>query len=69
MQAVHRAVAELFTLGASLEGKISGEHGIGHFKRPHLDKCATPEFLAAMRSVKQALDPADVLNPGKLFAP
>ena len=50
-----------------MEGTCSGEHGMGVAKK----KWATEEFgpgaLAAMRTVKQAFDPLNILNPGKIF--
>jgi FAD/FMN-containing dehydrogenase len=50
-------------------GSISAEHGIGTLKRAFLDKSRTAEELAAMRVIKQALDPANILNPGKILMP
>ncbi|WP_034921151.1 FAD-binding oxidoreductase [Erythrobacter sp. SD-21] len=47
-------------------GSISAEHGIGQVKRDELGRLGGPVALAVMRSVKQALDPRGLLNPGKL---
>lgn len=47
-------------------GSISAEHGIGQMKRDELARLGDPVALAMMRSVKQALDPKGILNPGKL---
>jgi FAD/FMN-containing dehydrogenase len=47
-------------------GSISAEHGIGQLKRDELARLGDPVSLALMRQVKQALDPAGMLNPGKL---
>ncbi|RXZ63970.1 FAD-binding oxidoreductase [Pelagerythrobacter rhizovicinus] len=47
-------------------GSISAEHGIGQMKRDELGRLGNPVALAMMRSVKQALDPHALLNPGKL---
>jgi len=47
-------------------GSISAEHGIGQMKRDELGRLGDPVSLAMMRAVKQALDPAGLLNPGKL---
>ena len=47
-------------------GSISAEHGIGQLKRDELARLGDPVALAMMRRVKAALDPAGLLNPGKL---
>ncbi|MDC0886941.1 FAD-binding oxidoreductase [Altererythrobacter sp.] len=47
-------------------GSISAEHGIGQMKRNELGRLGDPVALAMMRSVKNALDPHGLLNPGKL---
>jgi FAD/FMN-containing dehydrogenase len=47
-------------------GSISAEHGIGQMKIAELARLTDPVRLAMMRAVKQALDPAGLLNPGKL---
>ena len=48
-------------------GSISAEHGIGTLKRPYLHLSRSAEELALMRSLKQALDPKGILNPGKVI--
>lgn len=47
-------------------GSISAEHGIGQMKRDELARVGDPVQLQVMRTVKQALDPRGILNPGKL---
>jgi FAD/FMN-containing dehydrogenase len=47
-------------------GSISAEHGIGVLKRDDLARLGNPAKLAAMRAVKAALDPLNIMNPGKL---
>ncbi len=49
-------------------GSISAEHGIGQMKRDELARLGDPVQLAIMASVKRALDPQGLLNPGKLLA-
>ncbi|HEV2748285.1 MAG TPA: FAD-binding oxidoreductase [Allosphingosinicella sp.] len=47
-------------------GSISAEHGIGQMRIAELARLAEPARLAAMRAIKQALDPHGIMNPGKL---
>ena len=47
-------------------GSISAEHGIGQMKVDELGRLGDPVALATMRSIKHALDPLGILNPGKL---
>jgi glycolate oxidase len=63
----HSAERALFEGVIGLEGSISGEHGIGFAKAPYLSMELTAPTIAAMRAVKQALDPLGILNPGKIF--
>jgi FAD/FMN-containing dehydrogenase len=49
-------------------GVISAEHGIGLEKKAHLDISRTPEEIALMQTLKKALDPKNILNPGKVIS-
>lgn len=49
-------------------GSVSAEHGIGRLKVDDLRKYGDPVRMAAMASIKQALDPAGIMNPGVMFA-
>lgn len=51
----------------SFGGTVSAEHGIGLMKRDALQRMRSPAELSVMRSLKQALDPRDLLNPGKIL--
>jgi len=65
----HAALPEVFALTLALGGTLSGEHGIGLAKRDFMAQAFTPATLAAMRAIKQALDPDGILNPGKVLPP
>jgi glycolate oxidase len=67
MQAVHKAMDEMFTAAINLGGTLSGEHGIGLGKLPWMEKQHGPQAMNAMKAIKRALDPALILNPGKLI--
>jgi D-lactate dehydrogenase (cytochrome) len=58
-----KIVARALALG----GSCSGEHGIGIGKREFLEQEHGAETLAVMRSVKTAIDPRGIMNPGKIF--
>lgn len=63
----HACLAEVFALVMSLEGTLSGEHGIGMVKREFMPLAVEASTLALMRNVKAAFDPDGILNPGKLL--
>ena len=52
---------------AALGGSVSAEHGIGRLKVDDLERYGDPAKLAAMRRVKQALDPLGIMNPGAVL--
>lgn len=58
--------AQVYDLVTQWGGSISAEHGIGQMKVAELGRLGDPVALAMMRSVKAALDPQGLLNPGKL---
>ena len=57
----------VLTLVAELGGSISAEHGIGTAKKKWLHLNRSPAEIAAMRAIKQALDPHGILNPNVLL--
>jgi glycolate oxidase len=66
MARVHLAVDEIFAAALKFGGTLSGEHGIGLAKMKYLGNEIGDTGLDLMRSLKQALDPTNMLNPGKL---
>jgi FAD/FMN-containing dehydrogenase len=62
-----KADRDLFELVRQHRGSISAEHGVGLLKKPYLGYSRAPEELSALRAVKLALDPRNILNPGKIF--
>jgi glycolate oxidase len=62
-----RALTSLFELVNSLGGTISGEHGVGLIQKPYLDTVFRGANLRLMREIKQAFDPNNILNAGKIF--
>lgn len=67
MTRVEKAVAELFAVTIELGGTLSGEHGIGLMKAPFMKIEFRAEELRYYQAVKQAFDPQNILNPGKIF--
>jgi D-lactate dehydrogenase (cytochrome) len=50
-----------------MKGSISAEHGIGFFKREELTHYASPTKISLIRTIKQAIDPYNIMNPGKII--
>ncbi len=65
----HQAVCNRIVHDAAVAsgGTFSAEHGVGQLKMDDLQRYRSPVALAAMRSIKSALDPANLMNPGKIF--
>jgi glycolate oxidase len=61
------AIKETFALSVELGGTISGEHGIGYVKAPYLDLAVNGATIEVMKQLKRALDPRNILNPGKMW--
>ena len=58
---------ELFEIVYKLGGTISGEHGIGLIQKSYMDIVFKESNIELMRKIKQAFDPNNILNPGKIF--
>jgi FAD/FMN-containing dehydrogenase len=56
----------IYDVTAAFNGSISAEHGIGRAKRDHLRRYRSDTELSLMRAVKAALDPRNIMNPGKV---
>ncbi len=64
---VERMVAEIFEASLAVGGTLSGEHGVGMLKRPYMQKALGSVSIDVQRQIKKALDPMNILNPGKIF--
>ena len=64
---VEQMVGEIFAASLALGGTLSGEHGVGVLKRPYLERALGATSIEIQRNIKQALDPLNILNPGKIF--
>ncbi|MBQ5459879.1 MAG: hydroxyacid dehydrogenase, partial [Rhodocyclaceae bacterium] len=62
--AIHQAVHDLVS---AHHGSISAEHGLGQLKRHAIARYKSPLELALMRTLKQTLDPHNLMNPGKVL--
>jgi glycolate oxidase len=64
---IHTVFEEILDAALSFGGTITGEHGVGLLKRAGLERELSPSVLDMHRAIKHALDPAGILNPGKVF--
>lgn len=67
MKRAEDAVSEIFEAAISLGGTLSGEHGIGTMKAAYMELELGEAGLLMMKKIKQAWDPNNILNPGKIF--
>lgn len=58
---------ELYRFIYTHGGRLSGEHGIGYKRKQLMEEFTNPDELEMMRAIKKALDPNNILNPGKIF--
>jgi glycolate oxidase len=66
-QKVEQIVKEVFKVALDAGGTLSGEHGVGVLKRPYMEQALGSTSIEAQKRIKQALDPLNILNPGKMF--
>ncbi|MDQ0860972.1 FAD-binding oxidoreductase [Bacillus sp. V2I10] len=67
MKRVESAISEIFESAVELGGTLSGEHGIGLLKSPYMELELGEIGLSMMKKIKEAWDPNNILNPGKIF--
>ena len=64
---MERALDDLFRYVIAAGGAITGEHGIGLAKKRWWPQAVSPESIALHQTIKRALDPSGILNPGKFL--
>jgi len=64
---VEKVMDEIFAAAVKLRGAISGEHGIGTSKAKYMNMELDIATISYMQRIKAALDPNNILNPGKIF--
>lgn len=64
---VEQAIDEIFDVALSMQGTLSGEHGIGIAKSKWLEKETSPATIEYTKKLKEAVDPKNILNPGKII--
>jgi glycolate oxidase len=64
---VERMVEKIFRVALELGGTLSGEHGVGTLKRPYMEQALGPLSLEVQWRIKRALDPLNIMNPGKVL--
>ncbi len=67
MEKVEKALDEIVARTIEVGGTITGEHGVGLAKKKYLAHQFSDPSLALLKKLKQTLDPANILNPGKIF--
>jgi len=64
----HGFLERLAERALAMDGTCTGEHGIGQGKMKYMSTEHGEPALDVMRAIKRALDPLDIMNPGKIFA-
>jgi glycolate oxidase len=62
-----KVLEDIYQVGVSFGGTISGEHGLGFAKKDYLAATMDQNLLGLMKRVKKAFDPNNIMNPGKIF--
>lgn len=66
-QKLNEAFDHMYSYAREIQGKVSGEHGIGYAKKGYLGQSESPNLAALMGRIKLAFDPKGILNPGKVI--
>ena len=64
---VEAMASEIFDAALALGGTLSGEHGVGTLKQPYMERALGALSIEIQRRIKRALDPLNVMNPGKVL--
>ena len=64
---VETMVERIFDVALELGGTLSGEHGVGTLKQPYMERALGPVSLEIQWRIKRALDPLNIMNPGKVL--
>jgi glycolate oxidase len=67
LEKAEQAIEEVFKGALELGGTMSGEHGVGIAKAAYIPLEISEKAAGYMKTIKQALDPNNILNPGKIF--
>ena len=62
-----KVISELYKTAKSLDGNMSGEHGIGYARAGYYEDFYGRDYTELLRQVKKLFDPNEVVNPGKIF--
>jgi D-lactate dehydrogenase (cytochrome) len=68
VEACEAFIERLVQRALAMEGTCTGEHGVGQKKMKYLEAEHGPEALDLMRVLKRAIDPQNIMNPGKVIA-
>ncbi|MEO0289031.1 MAG: FAD-linked oxidase C-terminal domain-containing protein [candidate division WOR-3 bacterium] len=66
-QNIENVLKEIMELAVKLGGKISGEHGIGIYKKKFMKLVFTDQEIEIQKNIKKLFDPENLFNPGKIF--
>ena len=67
LQEANELLGEIYRKTVEMEGKLTGEHGVGITVKDYLGLQMTADEIGLMKRIKHAFDPKGLLNPGKIF--